>query len=241
MKRFSPVSCKGGFTLVELLVVIGIIIVLMGLLLTAIPMVRDHQRKLEAKNSCVQIATAMNAYYADYAKFPPVASPNATPAQGTGLTSDVIVGDPVMNVPQHNSTVFDTLRNIPRGPNENSALNPRHTVYYTYKAAVLAANKPRAGFFDRTTDGGAPPDGEGGSLYDPWGREFGIVLDSTGDERIDLGAVYSDFAGDNPIGGKAPRYRSGAFSMGKDETPGTKADHVFRKGSTFSDDVISWE
>jgi hypothetical protein len=114
-------------------------------------------------------------------------------------------------------------------------------VYYAGKVAVLSANQPRGGFFDRTSDGSAPPAGAAGSLYDPWGAQYGVILDTTGDERIDLGALYTDFAGDNPIGGKAPRYRVGAFSMGQDGMLGTKGDHLYRKGITVSDDIVSWE
>ena len=241
MKRFSPVSCKGGFTLVELLVVLGIIVVLMGILLTAVSAVKEHQRRLDAKNTCLQITAAVNAYYADYGKFPPVLRQSDDQSQSGGSASDTIVGDPVMNVPVPNSALFDTLRNIPRGPNESSVLNPRRIVYYSGKAAVLSAGKPRSGFFDRAEDGSTPPAGDAGSLCDPWGRQFGVILDSSGDERIDLGALYTDFAGANPIGGKAPRYRVGAFTMAKDEMLGTAGDHLYRKGNTVSDDLISWE
>ena len=241
MKRLSPSFSKAGFTLVELLVVIGIIVVLMSLLLTAVPAVKDAQRKLDARNTCSQVVAAVNAYYTEYAKYPPVVSPSDAASQPTGVQTDTIIGDPAMNVQQQNNTLFYTLRNIPKGPNEGSLLNPRRVVFYDGKTATLSANKPRGGFFDRTSNGSAPPDTDGGSLYDPWGKQFGIVLDTTGDERIDLGALYTDFAGDNPTSGKAPRKRAGAFSMGKDEMLGNKGDRLFRNNSTVSDDVISWE
>jgi prepilin-type N-terminal cleavage/methylation domain-containing protein len=238
MKRVSPSLSKGAFTLVELLVVIGIIVVLMSLLLTAVPAVKDAQRKLDARQTSTQIVAALNAYYTEYAKFPPVEAQAATPQSAT---KDTMVGDPAMNTQQQNNTLFYTLRAIPKGPNEGSLLNPRKVVFYDGKVATLSSNKPRGGFYDRAANGSAPPDQEGGSLYDPWGKQFGVIMDTTGDERIDLASVYTDFGGDDPTSGKAPRKRAGAFSMGKDETLGNNGDRVYRNNNTVSDDVVSWE
>jgi len=153
----------------------------------------------------------------------------------------VIVGDPAMGTDYESNTLFYTLRAIPKGPNEEHLLNPRKVVFYDGKVATMSGGKPRGGFYDRMANGSAPPDKEGGALYDPWGKQFGVIMDSTGDERIDLAKVYSDFGGDNPTSGKAPRKRAGAFSMGKDEALGDKGDHVYRNNSTLSDDVVSWE
>jgi len=220
MNRPPSTSPRAGFTLVELLVVIGIIAVLMSLILGASHSTTEAQRRSEAQNTCKQIIIAMNAYYTEYAKFPAIqaAGANGAPAKG----ADVVVGDPDAGAPLPNDVLFDALRNIPRGPNQDYVLNPRRSVYFAAKPARLSSvGKPRNGFFDKTAEGGAPPENQAGCLYDPWGRQFGVVFDASGDERINLDGYYTDFTGDDPVSGKAPRDRVGAFSMGKDEKLGS--------------------
>jgi prepilin-type N-terminal cleavage/methylation domain-containing protein len=242
MNRLSRTRSQAGFTLVELLVVVGIIVVLMSLLLTAVPAVKDAQRKLDARQTSSQIVAAVNAYYTEYAKFPPVVSAEEAAKSPNNAQKDTVVGDEKMSATAQNAALFNTLRNIPKTPNENYILNPRRVVFYEGKAAIVATgNKPRQGFFDRTNDGAAAPEQLAGGLYDPWGKQFGVVVDTTGDERINLDGYYADFTGDDPTTGKAPRKRVGAFSMGKDETLGKNGDRTYRKGNDVSDDVISWE
>ena len=238
MKRSSPVASRAGFTLVELLVVIGIIVILMSLLLTAIPAVKEASRKLEAKNMVNQIAVACNAYYTEYAKFPPLTDPSAPPPQAD---KDQWVGDSAMTATQNNNQLFFTLRNIAKGPNKDNATNPRRVVFFEGKsAAVNNSGKPRSGFYDRSATGGTPPSTEESCLYDPWGKQYGVILDTTGDDRIDMEGIYTDFQGASESG-KAPRKKVGAFAMGKDEKLGKDGDKNFRSGSETSDDVISWE
>jgi prepilin-type N-terminal cleavage/methylation domain-containing protein len=238
MKRFSPVAPRTGFTLVELLVVIGIIVILMSLLLGAVPAVKEASRKLEAKNMVNQIAVAANAYYTEYAKFPPLSDPNTPPPESDG---DEKVGDPEMGVKNNNNALFFTLRNINKGPNQDYSTNPRRVVFMEGKAATVSnAGKPRGGFFDRSANGSTPPSNEESCLYDPWGKQYGVILDTTSDDRIDLDGVYTDFSGSGESG-KAPRKKVGAFSMGKDEALGKKGSKSYRSGSDTSDDVVSWE
>ena len=154
MKRLSPVALRSGFTLVELLVVIGIIVILMSLLLGAVPAVKEASRKLEAKNMVNQIAVAANAYYTEYAKFPPLSDPNTPPPEADG---DEKVGDPEMGVKNNNNALFFTLRNINKGPNQDYSSNPRRVVFMEGKAATVSnAGKPRGGFFDRSANGSTP-------------------------------------------------------------------------------------
>jgi prepilin-type N-terminal cleavage/methylation domain-containing protein len=238
MKRFSPVAPRSGFTLVELLVVIGIIVILMSLLLGAIPAVKEASRKLDAKNMVNQIAVATGAYYTEYAKFPPLNEATAPPSKGD---EDQKCGDSEMNAQYNNNALFFTLRNINKGPNQEYSANPRRVVFMEGKAATVSqAGKPRGGFFDRSANGGTPPSNEESCLFDPWGKQYGIVLDTSGDDRIDLEGVYTDFAGSGESG-KAPRKKVGAFSMGKDEGLGKKGNKTYRSGSETSDDVVSWE
>lgn len=238
MKRFSPVASRAGFTLVELLVVIGIIVILMSLLLTAIPAVKEASRKLEAKNMVNQITVAANAYYTEYAKFPPLSAPGS-PAPAAN--SDQWVGDQAMTATNNNNVLFFTLRNIAKGPNTDNATNPRRVVFFEGKSAVVSsAGKPRGGFFDRSASGGSPPSAEESCLYDPWGKQYGVILDTSGDDRIDMEGIYTDFQGASESG-KAPRKKVGAFAMGKDNQLGKAGDKAFRTSSEPSDDVVSWE
>ena len=243
MKRHSPAKNLTAFTLVELLVVISIIVILMSLLLTAVPAVKESSRKLEARNMAGTVVNAANAYYTEYAKFPSVLSPSEAKANPPSNTEDTIVGDKdAMSADLPNNTVFNTLRAINKGVNDNNLLNPRKVVFMEGKAAIVSANnKARAGFFDRTQSGSAPPENEDGCLYDPWGYQYGVVLDTTGDERIDLTNYYTDFTGANPTSGKAPRKRAGCFAVGKDGTLGKKGNNTYKTGTEASDDVISWE
>ena len=199
----------------------AIILILMSLLFPATAMVREQMRKAQARNDLANIVVAVNHFKAEYGKYPSV------PAAAPG--GDVLVGDADAKATIDNSALMDTLRAIDRGLNEHHVQNPRRIVFLEGRTASDAA-EPRAGFADKAESK------KRGSFYDPWGRPYGVVMDANFDHTLTVAEQYGDFAGEN-----APRAGAGAFSMGRDGKLGTKGDARFRKGTTASDDVISWQ
>ena len=217
-------SAAHAFTLVELLTVIAIIAILMGLLFPAIGIIKEQARKVQAKSDVTNIVAAVKQYYTEYGKYPPV---SATASAGT---TDDLVGDSAVNPLGNNNALFNSLRAIPTGLNENHKFNPRRIVFFEGKGAN-DATAPRAGFSDKATD----PTMQG-NFYDPWGKQYNIIIDSNYDNVITLDAQYTDFSTTN-----APRVGCGAFSLGKDNKLGNNDDKKYKNGSTASDDVISWQ
>lgn len=241
----SNSASRSGFTLVELLTVIGIIAVLMTLLFPAVNAVKENAKRMDAKNTCVQIVTAVKQYYQEYGKFPPVEDLSGGGTPTFGPTVDTIVGDTGagMAAKLANNTLFHTLRALNKAPNDkNSQFNPRKVGFFEAKAAIVNDTSKRGGFYDRTSNGGAPAPAEDGCLYDPWGHQYGVIMDTNYDNRIDLTvSFYTDFAGVTGTTGLAPRQTVGAFSMGKDGKLGTNGNKMYKNGTDNSDDVISWQ
>ena len=224
LRTSGETSSRVGFTLIELLVVISIIAILLALLFPALASAREQMRREQARHDLQSILVAVKNYQAEYGRLPAVTPPTAPAPAG-----DVLVGDADAKATIDNSALMDTLRAIDRGLNEHHALNPRRIVFLEVKSAT-DASAPRAGFADSAEAQ------KRGCFYDPWGKQYGVVMDTDSDNAINVAAQYRDFAGEN-----APRVSIGAFALGKDGTLGTKGDGIFRKGDAISDDVISWQ
>ena len=190
---------------------------------------RFLRAKLATKNTVNQITVALNAYHAEYGVWP-VSSLNES------LQKSQWFGEMKAGASACNNALFFTLRGIPKGPNEGYKANSSRVIFFEGRTASFGKGFPSDGFYDRGPNGASPSPELEASFFDPWGHQYGIVIDTNGDGRLDLTGIYSDFTGDN-----APRKQVGVFSFGKDGMVGTKGDGLYRSGAEVSDDVISWE
>src|SRR6059058_4499338 len=67
-----------AFTLIEMIVVMLIIATLVALFMGAATNVFDRARRTQAKNDVIQIATAVNAFYTEYGRYPVQVPPGNT-------------------------------------------------------------------------------------------------------------------------------------------------------------------
>jgi prepilin-type N-terminal cleavage/methylation domain-containing protein len=144
----------GGFTLVELVIVMAIIAILMGLLFPAFKGVQDQAKRTQAKNDLTQIVTAVNAFYTEYGRYPTTATTDATATYGPGGSTT------------ENGGLFSELRAT------STLLNTRQIVFMSPPDAKDQTN-PRSGI--KTSTGG---------YYDPWGTEYAVAIDADYSNQI---------------------------------------------------------
>ena len=236
--RLSP-SASSAFTLIELLTVIAIIAVLMGLLFPALGAIRESARRTQAQNDTRQIVAAVKHYFTEYGKYPMLEAAKEKKNEEEE-TEDKFVGDPVSEAEIMNSALFNTLRAINDEPNTDHVLNPRKVIFFEGKA-VSNIEQPKSGFLDRDKKGKSGGGGDGGNLkgsfFDPWGKQYCVMIDTNYDNVLDMGQCYTDFRAEQD----KPRVGVGAFSMGKDNKLGDNGTKKYREGQKVSDDVVSWQ
>ena len=220
------VFSTSAFTLIEMIVVMLIIATLTALFMGAATSVFDRARRTQAKNDVIQIATAVNAFYTEYGRYPVTVTSTATDAffgSGTTPAGCTSYGS--------NVVLLNVLRNITTDPNA-VALNPRQIVFLSPGGAKNTV-PPRGGI--------AAADN---CYYDPWGSQYAIVIDTNYDNTITN--PYSDSdgsAGTTPLRFGAVAYsygKNGALGGGSASSPYTSESGSAGKFKGSSDILSSW-
>lgn len=212
---------------------IAIIAVLMALLFPHLASAKETARRQKAASILKNIINAAAGYKNEYGKYPPIEAAKAGDDQTNGFYS---YGDiPEGKCQVDNNKLFDVLRAIPRNENSEHKLNYRQQKYFQENKATDPKN-PREGFLD----GSEFDSSKLGQLMDPWGTQYCIILESDGDEIIDMSEFYTDLA--EPA--NHLRNSAVAFCMAKDGKRGGKGyEGKLRKekSSEAPDDIVSWQ
>lgn len=153
---------KSGFTLVELLVVITIIVTLMAIIVPVVGAARKKAVKLRATNTLSELVNSVNGYYNAYNVLP--ANSSSPPSQD----EEVQTTEPIMSV----------LAGI-----NIDNLNRKETTFFNGEEAKGASRL--------TASGGLWQESDSAELYDPWKKKAGltrgyiIFLDYGYDEKLD--------------------------------------------------------
>ena len=217
-----------GFTLLELLVVITIIIILIGFLFPAFRGIQDQAKRTQAKNDLNQIATAISAFYTEYGYYP-VPATTTTDGAATyaarGQYQD-----------STNNVVFDILRyDISRDSDTVTKRNPRQVVFIEPPIAKDQTN-PKLGI--RFVSG---------CWFDPWGYTYNVTIDADYN-AVTVAPVYADLSttyttASDSTGEKGPKTGAVAWTMGADDKLGNNGDGYYKDPNSGiqSDDVVSWQ
>jgi len=99
MRKYMGVSRADGFTLVELLTVVGIIVVLMGLLIPSIYTAREKAKQAKCASNVRQLLIGLNLYEQEYKSFPVLSDGGGT--LYTSLYPRFIDSKEIFHCPNH--------------------------------------------------------------------------------------------------------------------------------------------
>jgi type II secretory pathway pseudopilin PulG len=153
INQVLPRSCRGvrynAFTLIELIVVVGIIIVLAGLVLSTVGYARKKSARARAETEIAAMSAACENYKADNGVYPSNANTNGLDARMMGNPTGTT--DPTYS----NTSVY---LYITLSGDTNANRNPTGKSYMSFKPNMLL-----------------PPGGSGNvtAIADPFGNSYG--------------------------------------------------------------------
>lgn len=159
MKLRSHSRASRGFTLVELLVVISIIVVLAALSFGAAQVAIKKANALKTRTTATAVAAAVDNYYQEYSKLPAIG----------GATDEVRT--------EGEAGIELLLVLLGKEDDTGTMQNPRKIPFLNVETG---RNKNKGGLV--YSNGGAGGQIEG--LYDAWGQPFYIKMDTEYEDEI---------------------------------------------------------
>ena len=153
---------RGGFTLMELLVVMTIIAILASMSVPLANIVMKRARIMHAEHMALELRKAVGTYSAEYGRYPLDSGRGSSAARDAEVESDLAL----MNVLLASDEAT--------GP---GGLNPRGLPFFSANKSASEDN-PRNGVVYTPTGGG--------TLYDPWGNLYRLIIDVDRNNRCVL-------------------------------------------------------
>ena len=159
MKTRPSRRTSSGFTLVELLVVISIIVVLAAMSLGAVNVASKRAKKVQTLNDATRLKSALDGYYREYNRMP-----------SFGMQSDEM---------EMEGQAASELLVILLGKEEvgGDMQNSRQIPFLDAKSVT---NKAKGGLVFSSSSANALPEG----FYDAWGKPFRLKIDDDYDGDI---------------------------------------------------------
>ncbi len=225
---------RRAFTLIELMIVVGIISILAAMTLSALAAAKRTHQIAMAHLEMQGIEAALMSYQGAYGRYPtPTTSLNGDFTYGPSG-----IGSTVGTFTANNSELIAALMNLDQLSNAKHVLNPRNLSFFTPSTRARSTN-----------DAGLGPDQV---LRDPWGNPYVITIDYDYNGQCQ-DAVYSNAAvssdPSNPTAGYKGLFRSAAggsyqlaapvmiWSLGPDGKASVSASAI---SGVNKDNVLSW-
>ncbi len=160
MKLHTARRRRTAFTLLELMIVMLVLAILASIAIPGTKHLIDRARRAAAENDALNLKNAIASYYTEYRRYPirQVGPEDAA----SPLLSDHALMDILL------ASERET------GP---GGLSPRRHVTFTARNAVpLGGGRYRSGV--------VLDDDGGGTLWDPWGNHYRVLMDLNGDARV---------------------------------------------------------
>lgn len=203
---------RKSFTLVEMLVVIGVIAILMGILFPTLGVVRERASQRQSQTEVKSIQMAVQSFKNEYQYLPDTTTDNdvayfgslgkATPAASDKDRTCANIFEEEKALPDDYINLFNTLCYSNSDPAEkyvppaaSKSLNPRKIKFLSPSKKFVNTDTTQRGY------------------RDPWGRPYIIYLDTNYDGKI----LLPDGCGlpDNTFYGDVAVIGMGTFESGK--------------------------